>query len=117
MMLAWAGVSKSMLPLPRFHPTASVPPRSTARRGAAGFTLVELMVVVLIITILAVIAVPGISRQLANRRARTSADFIATLYRNARLRAMARGSAVLVRFDAATSRYEVREAIWGVQAT
>ncbi len=75
------------------------------------------MVVVVIITLLAAIAVPGISRQLANRRARGSADFIASLYRNARLRAMARGSAVLVRYTASSSTYEVREAIFGTTTT
>jgi len=87
--------------------------RSSYRATARGFTLVELMVVVLIITILAVIAIPGISRQLANREARKTADAIGLLYRKARLRAMARGSAVLVRYTKSTASYEVREAIQG----
>jgi Tfp pilus assembly protein FimT len=74
---------------------------------------VELLIVVVIISVLAAIAIPAITHQLRDRRTREVAERLATLYRNARLRAMGRGSAVLVSFDLANARVDVREAIRG----
>jgi Tfp pilus assembly protein FimT len=71
------------------------------------------MVVVIIIAVLAVIAIPAITHQMRDRRTGEVAERIATMYRNARLRAMGRGSAVLVRFDLTNDRVDVREAIRG----
>lgn len=74
------------------------------------------MVVVVIIAALAALAVPSVVEQLRDRRTQTAAQEVAALYRNARMRAMARGGAVLVRYDASTAtagRLEVREAIRG----
>lgn len=85
-------------------------PGSGPRRG---FTLVELFITVVIISVLAVIAIPAITHQLRDRRTGEAAERLATLYRNARLRAMGRGSAVLIRFDLTNERVEVREAIRG----
>ena len=59
------------------------------------------MVVVIIIGIMAAIAVPQITSRIRDRRAATTAQEIALLYRNARLRAMGRGYAVLVRYTSA----------------
>ena len=59
------------------------------------------MVVVIIIGIMAAVAVPQITARIRDRRAATTAQEIALLYRNARLRAMGRGYAVLVRYTAA----------------
>jgi type II secretory pathway pseudopilin PulG len=59
------------------------------------------MVVVIIIGILAAIAVPQITGQVRDRRSATTAQEIALLYRNARVRAMGRGYSVMVRYTTA----------------
>jgi type IV fimbrial biogenesis protein FimT len=82
-----------------------------------GFTLVELMTVVIMITIFAAISIPLMTKQLKERRAANAAEQVATLYRNSRLRAMGRGSAVLVRYTPGTrGRFDVREAQRGSTA-
>ena len=68
------------------------------------------MVVVVIIGILAAIALPQITDRLRERRASQAAQQIALMYRNARLRAMGRGSSVLVSY-AAASGFRVLEAL------
>ena len=88
-------------------------------RARRGFTLIELMVVVIIIAVVAVIAIPSITFQLRDRRTRQAAQMVASLYTEARTRAMGRGAAVLVRFDKvseASGKMEVREAIRGAGA-
>ncbi len=82
-----------------------------------GFTLIELMVVVVIITLLAAIAAPGINKRLRSYKARAQTEEIASIYRTARLKAMGRGAAVLVRFDTDSNSFEVREGIQGVDAS
>ncbi len=90
-------------------------------RGAAGrgFTLIELIVVVIIVGVMAVLAIPTITGQMRSRRTQFVAKEISNLYRNGRIRAMGRGSAVLIRFDRAVDtegRFEVREAVRSAQA-
>ncbi len=58
------------------------------------------MVVVVIITVFAGLAIPTIVAQMRDRRVQQSAREIAAMYRQARLRAVGRGAAVLVRFNA-----------------
>jgi prepilin-type N-terminal cleavage/methylation domain-containing protein len=84
-------------------------------RHTRGFTLVELMVVVVIITALSALAIPSILKQMRDRRTRQAAEEIAAIYRQARLRALGRGSAVLVRyfFDGANSSFTTLEAVLG----
>lgn len=89
-------------------------------RGAAGFTLIEMLVVVIIITVLAVIAVPSIQNRMRETRSREATAQVATIYRNARMRAMGRGAATLVRFTSSSAprgRIEVREALKSAQET
>jgi len=85
------------------------------RGSARGFTLIELMVVVVIIAVLAVIAIPQITTRMRDRRTQAAAQEVSTLFRNARLRALGRGSAVLVRYTTTDARgtIEVREAVGG----
>jgi prepilin-type N-terminal cleavage/methylation domain-containing protein len=73
-------------------------PRSARRTGrrSQGFTLVELMVVVIIISILAVLAIPSMSHEGYDRRAFTDAANVAEIVREARTRAIGRGAAVLL---------------------
>ncbi len=73
------------------------------------------MVVVIIIAVLAVIAIPQITTRMRDRRTQAAAQEVSTIYRNARLRALGRGSAVLVRYTNTDVRgtLEVREAIGG----
>jgi prepilin-type N-terminal cleavage/methylation domain-containing protein len=79
-----------------------------------GFTLIELSVVILIITVFAGLSIPTIVNQMRDRRVQQAAREIALMYRQARLRAIGRGSAVLVRFNGTS--YTVREARLGASA-
>jgi prepilin-type N-terminal cleavage/methylation domain-containing protein len=94
-------------------PISQRPPRAQSR----GFTLLELVVVVVIIGILAAIAIPSIRNQMRERRANQASQTIADLYRGARMRAMGRGSSVLVRYQKGTAApaggFEVWEAVRG----
>lgn len=76
--------------------------------GSRGFTLLELMTVVVIITVLAVIAIPMVTGQMRDRRTQEAAQRVSNVYVSARMRAMGRGAAVMVRYDA--GRFDVFEA-------
>lgn len=70
--------------------------------------------VVLIIGITAALATPGMTTQIRERRSRDVAQRIAQLYSGARMRALGRGTAVLVRYR--TTGFTVLESIQGVAA-
>jgi prepilin-type N-terminal cleavage/methylation domain-containing protein len=82
-----------------------------SRRRQAGFTAIEVLIVVAIIAIVAAIAVPGIMRTLANMRANGAMYQVMESLRNARMLAMSQNNSVSVRFPANTADVvEVR--IW-----
>lgn len=68
---------------------------------------------VLIIGITAALATPSIATQIRERRARDTAQRVALLYSSARMRALGRGSAVVVRYRQDTG-FTVLESIEGV---
>jgi type IV fimbrial biogenesis protein FimT len=76
-------------------------PASTPCRSAAGFTLIELAIVLAIVAILMRVAAPGMSRTVAARAlAAQSSEFMAAL-RFARAQALQRGAVVTVCASAA----------------
>jgi type IV fimbrial biogenesis protein FimT len=105
--------------MPLVHANSeSASPQARLRRrvSSSAFTLVELMVVVIIISVVAALAIPNITRRMQERRASEAAQRIALLYQMARTQAMSRGAAVLVRYSQPTSQgaFEVRSAQRGV---
>lgn len=97
------------------------PARTPSRRAAvigrsSGYTMVELMIVVIIIGVVAALTIPNITRRMKERRASEAAQRVALLYQTARARAMGRGAAVLVRYSQPSQQgaFEMMEAQRGV---
>lgn len=69
---------------------------STTSRARAGFSLIEVMVVVAILGALAAVAAPGLSRFLANQRVKSAARSVADSFQIARAEAIRTGDAHIV---------------------
>ncbi|MCB9588679.1 MAG: prepilin-type N-terminal cleavage/methylation domain-containing protein [Polyangiaceae bacterium] len=93
--------------------------RLRKQRAQRGFSLIELVVVVIIIAILAVIAIPAISKRMKDRRTSELAQRVSHIYRDARMRAMGRGGAVMVSYTtgAGAGQFTVREGVVGTSGT
>ncbi len=107
------------LPSPRFDalrhaPTGVARRERSARRSAAvaGFSLIELMVVLVIITVSVGLAAPTIRDALASNRQQELALGIVRIAREARAQALATGRAHLLEFEAGGAGGRGRFFVW-----
>jgi prepilin-type N-terminal cleavage/methylation domain-containing protein len=80
-------------------PESSIPTASIAPRHLAGFTLVEMMVVIAIVAVMSAMAVPALSSYTSNQRLQESARLAETVIARARGDAVRTGNIHLVFFS------------------
>lgn len=91
------------------------PTRASNRRASSsGYSLIELMVVVLMIAVLAMLAAPSLVRGRSDRLAFSYARTVQELIHNSRSRAAGRGAAQLVAFS--TADFGARGAVFTFEA-
>lgn len=81
-------------------------------RAAAGFTLLELLVVLVVIGLLAAVAPPYVQGALARRHAEQASDAVADALAEARAIALSRNRVVRVTVDAAARTVDVDGGHW-----
>ncbi len=88
---------------PMVLPTAPSPPASLplgkGRRGRPGFTLVEMLLTLAIITVISAMAWPVLQRPLANQRLHSAADEVRTRLCKTRIQAMRSGHVYAFRYQ------------------
>jgi prepilin-type N-terminal cleavage/methylation domain-containing protein len=80
---------------------AAVPLSHGRKSGARGFTLMEMLAVLAVISVLAAVATPGFVEMIRERRTQREAAMFSDTSRVARARALGRGAAVAVIVDTA----------------
>jgi prepilin-type N-terminal cleavage/methylation domain-containing protein len=69
------------------------------RRFRRGFTLIEMMIVVVVIGLFAALAAPSVITLVRDQRARREAISVVDIFRDARARSLGRGSAVNINYQ------------------
>jgi len=85
--------------------TAMCLPRHRARRGEAGFSLIELTVVLVLLGLIVAVGMPALQDWLERYRVRTAAQGLAAEMQLQRMRAVSRNTAHTIVFNAANGTY------------
>ena len=73
------------------------------KNTSSGFTLIELMVTITVLAIIAGIAAPNISTQLADQRVKSTAATIANALKEAKVESILRRQNITVLYDTSTT--------------
>ena len=85
--------------------TAMCLPRHRDRRGEAGFSLIELSIVLVLLGLVVAVGMPALQDWLERYRVRTAAQTLASDMQLQRMRAVSRNTAHTIVFDAANGTY------------